>query len=134
MKNKKQDSEFLYSVIAVIFSVDQAPLDGSEIDEDVVEVIDQYFEGLKWEDTSGQVMLEEVNVGTLVEAVDLNKRWMYRGSLTTPPCTQFVLFNVLSTVYPVKQKFVDQFVTQQLSRSKAQRSSDPETDKEFPVA
>jgi carbonic anhydrase len=34
--------------------------------------------------------------------IDTNNRWVYKGSLTTPPCTKTVLFNVLSTVYPIK--------------------------------
>ena len=87
MKNKVEGNEFLYSVIAVIFSVDQPPLDGSEVKKEVSETIDKFFETLKFDDTSGEVLLEEVNVSELVSALDLQKRWMYKGSLTTPPCS-----------------------------------------------
>jgi len=43
---------------------------------------------------------------------DMQNRWTYRGSVTTPPCAVAVYWNVLTTVYPVKQKYVDQFKKQ----------------------
>lgn len=61
MANKNKESEFLYSVIAVIFSLDQSLTD-KEVKEDVVDTIDNYFESLKWDDASGNVLLDEVNV------------------------------------------------------------------------
>ena len=47
-----------------------------------------------------------------MELVDFNNRWAYKGSLTTPPCTSFVYWNVLSTVYPIKAEHLEQFKTQ----------------------
>lgn len=44
--------------------------------------------------------------------VDMNNRWIYKGSVTTPPCKQNVYWNVLRTVYPIKQKHLDQFKNQ----------------------
>ena len=44
--------------------------------------------------------------------VDKNNRWVYQGSVTTPPCAQKVYWNVLRTVYPIKQKHVDLFKAQ----------------------
>lgn len=41
--------------------------------------------------------------------VDMDNRWSYRGSVTTPPCKENVYWNVLRTVYPVKQKHLDLF-------------------------
>jgi carbonic anhydrase len=34
--------------------------------------------------------------------VDMDDRWVYRGSVTTPPCTTQVYWNVLRTIYPIK--------------------------------
>jgi len=50
--------------------------------------------------------------GNLMEMVDSNNRWIYAGSVTTPPCARFVYWNVLSTIYPVSQKHLDQFKAQ----------------------
>lgn len=47
---------------------------------------------------------------------DMSNRYTYVGSVTTPPCAQNVYWNVLRTVYPIKQKHVDQFMNQ-LKRS-----------------
>jgi len=41
--------------------------------------------------------------------LNTNKRWVYKGSLTTPPCTSVVIFNVLSTVYPIKQRHLQYY-------------------------
>ena len=42
---------------------------------------------------------------------DLQNRWAYKGSLTTPPCTKTVYFNVLRKVWPLKKKHLEQFRT-----------------------
>ena len=44
--------------------------------------------------------------------VDMKNRWVYKGSMTTPPCTQDVYWNVLHTVYPIKKEHLDRFKTQ----------------------
>ena len=37
-----------------------------------------------------------------MKVIDINNRWMYKGTLTTPPCTDKVLWNVVNNVYPIK--------------------------------
>ena len=49
--------------------------------------------------------------------VDTDNRWIYKGSVTTPPCDTFVYWNVLQRVYPIKQRHLDQFLLQ-LKRGK----------------
>lgn len=39
---------------------------------------------------------------------DLNNRWSYKGSLTTPPCSKTVFFNVMRKVWPLKEKHLSQ--------------------------
>merc|ERR1719163_748220 len=39
-----------------------------------------------------------------MEMVDFRNRWVYKGSVTTPPCARFVYWNVISTIYPIKEK------------------------------
>jgi carbonic anhydrase len=45
--------------------------------------------------------IDMVTYGDLMQMVDSNNRWVYKGSVTTPPCGRFVYWNVLSTVYPI---------------------------------
>jgi hypothetical protein len=58
-----------------------------------------------------------VPYGDLMMMVDTDNRWIYKGSVTTPPCDTFVYWNVLQRVYPIKQRHLDQFLLQ-LKRGK----------------
>lgn len=44
--------------------------------------------------------------------VDMKERWVYKGSVTTPPCATYVFWNVLKTIYPIKQAHLDLFKAQ----------------------
>jgi carbonic anhydrase len=50
-----------------------------------------------------------VSFGDLMTMVDLEDRWVYKGSVTTPPCDSIVYWNVVKRVYPIKQKHLDLF-------------------------
>lgn len=41
--------------------------------------------------------------------LNLDERWMYRGSSTTPPCEGDYLWNVLATVYPISAECLQAF-------------------------
>ena len=51
----------------------------------------------------------------MMNVADMENRWIYKGSVTTPPCAKFVYWNVLKAVLPVKQRHLDLF-KKQLSR------------------
>tara|TARA_B110000503_G_C7025240_1_gene361513 strand:+ start:589 stop:924 length:336 start_codon:yes stop_codon:yes gene_type:complete len=53
-----------------------------------------------------------VTIGDLLNMVDGKNRFIYQGSLTTPPCTSNVYWNVLSNVYPIKEKHLALFQAQ----------------------
>lgn len=44
-----------------------------------------------------------------MEAIDWSHRWAYKGSLTIPPCDQYIYWNVLQKVYPIKREHIDDF-------------------------
>jgi len=44
-----------------------------------------------------------------MELLNFDDRYMYLGSDTTPPCKGGKLWNVLATVYPIRQDTVDAF-------------------------
>ena len=73
-------------------------------------VIDNFFESLQWDEESSEAIVSDlVAYGDLVNVVDFHNRWIYQGSVTTPPCAQKVFWNELSTIYPIAQKHVDNF-------------------------
>jgi len=37
-----------------------------------------------------------------VELLDFNRRWTYQGSLTTIPCSEGILWNVIDHVIPIR--------------------------------
>ena len=45
-------------------------------------------------------------------AVNMHDRWVYKGSVTTPPCGQSVYWNVLKTIHPIKSEHLYQFKKQ----------------------
>ena len=53
---------------------------------------------------------DEVPYGELMMMVNSKKRWVYKGSVTTPPCAQSVYWNVLKTIYPIKSKHLYQYL------------------------
>jgi len=52
--------------------------------------------------------------------LDFGNRWVYKGSLTTPPCTETIYWNVLDTVYPIKEQHLNWFKDRLGSRGSAQ--------------
>mmetsp|Transcript_4916 Transcript_4916/g.7364 ORF Transcript_4916/g.7364 Transcript_4916/m.7364 type:complete len:126 (-) Transcript_4916:23-400(-) len=42
-----------------------------------------------------------------MRALDWSNRWVYKGSHSSPPCHQFVYWNVLHMVYPVHKDLVE---------------------------
>lgn len=53
--------------------------------------------------------------------VDTRNRWVYKGSVTTPPCATIVYWNVVRKVYPLKQAHLDLF------KAQMKRATDLET-------
>lgn len=87
-------------------------------------IIDNFFDSLQWdarlpdnEDGSLGALTDPtvdlISYGDMLNYVfDIENRWVYKGSFTTPPCTTGVYWNVLSTVYPISQKHLDLFLGQ----------------------
>lgn len=44
-----------------------------------------------------------------VELLKFNRRWTYQGSLTTIPCSEGILWNVIEQVIPIRQRTLDKF-------------------------
>jgi len=97
---------FIASAVGIMFST----VSPSRNDANEVKVIDAFFDSLEW--TTGSAtpkVVSEVKYGDLMNMFDMHNRWTYKGSVTTPPCAQNVYWNVLRTIYPIKQKHLEQF-------------------------
>jgi len=94
------------AVIGVIF--DTTRYDTS-IPQSTIDLIDKFFDSLSL-DNLNDPTVAAIPYAKLMNIIDTNNRWVYNGSLTTPPCTQNIYWNVVSTVYPIKKKHLDLFI------------------------
>lgn len=87
---------FRYAALGIFFSVSSAdPVEDWEKKD-----IDKFFAEMKW-DTEGNPRVDLVSYGSLMTLVDTDNRWVYKGSVTTPPCHTLVYWNVVRKVYPI---------------------------------
>lgn len=104
------EGKMFAAAMGIMFSVNEP---SREFDAKEIAVIDKFFDDLSWEETDKtkkSVKVNSVSYGELMMMVDMDNRWTYRGSVTTPPCAQNVYWNVLRTIYPIKQRHLDQFI------------------------
>ena len=104
---------YIASAMGLFFSVNDYTKTVTPAQETI---IDEFFDSLKWSVTDKNPKVEEVTYGNLMMMADMNNRWTYTGSVTTPPCAQNVYWNVVRTIYPIKKRHMDQFMNQ-LKRS-----------------
>lgn len=97
-----------HSAIGTLFSVKDytAILQDSQI-----AIIDTFFDSLEWADQEDP-KVAAVPFGDLMMMIDTNNRWVYKGSVPNPPCSKYVYWNILKTIYPIKQDHVDLFKAQ----------------------
>jgi carbonic anhydrase len=43
-----------------------------------------------------------IDMQKFVSLLDFNRRWTYQGSLTTIPCSEGILWNVIEEVIPIR--------------------------------
>jgi hypothetical protein len=105
---------FIAAAMGIMFSVNEHNAKATPAQE---AIIDGFFDSLKWDGVSSGTTLvdqksQKVRYGDLMMMVDMRRRWTYKGSVTTPPCATHVYWNVCKTIYPIKQKHLDQFKAQ----------------------
>ena len=79
------------SAIGIIF--DSNDYDKS-ITQDQIVIIDKFFDSFML-NLQTESNTREIPFGELMAIIDTNNRWVYKGSLTTPPCSKTVYFNIL---------------------------------------
>ena len=104
---------FIAAALGIVFSIENYTAKLSWAEE---RIIDTFFDSLQFDDTTAAgvtgPVIDMVTYGNLMQMVDFNNRWVYKGSVTTPPCATNVYWNVLQTIYPVKAKHVELFKEQ----------------------
>jgi len=66
------------------------------------QTIDKFFDSLMMYENDPEP--REIAYGELLDTLDTGNRWVYKGSVTTPPCAKLVYWNVLNKVYPISER------------------------------
>ena len=101
---KENRNGFGYAAVGIMFSINEYNAKLSWAEE---KIIDNFFENLELDKENPVV--DWTLYGDLLSLVNTDNRWVYRGSVTTPPCAENVYWNVMTTVYPIKEKYVKLF-------------------------
>ena len=86
-------ADYKYGAVSIFFSTDKF----DQISDENKAIVNNFFSNILSNEKS------DVNLDGLMEIVDWNNRWIYKGSMTTPPCEQFVYWNIIKKVYPISQ-------------------------------
>jgi hypothetical protein len=103
---------YIAAAVGIMFSVDNYNAKLTWAEE---KIIDNFFENINMDNVGDKTSAKPVDwvlYADLLSLVNTDNRWVYRGSVTTPPCAQNVYWNVMTTVYPIKQSVVDKFKKQ----------------------
>lgn len=114
--SKKDNSKYLYGVIGIFF--DTAEEYNTTATAEEKNAVDQFMismaAGMNKE--NDEVSIISMAIGNLMQVLDFGNRWTYEGSLTTPPCSTSVQWNVLKKVLPISKDQLAMF-KKQLSKS-----------------
>lgn len=112
----KPKGGFPYAAVGIMFSINDFTARLSWAEQ---RIVDTFFDNLSWEEGikadyddkkdkhKSKMEVDWIAYADLLSLVDTENRWVYRGSVTTPPCAENVYWNVMSTVYPIKEKHVN---------------------------
>jgi len=100
-----ESPDIVASALGIIFDTKRY---NKKVSSDTIEIIDYFFDSLLLEEENDPTS-DEVTFGELMRRIDTKNRWVYKGSLTTPPCTKLIYWNVVSTVYPIKERHLKLF-------------------------
>jgi carbonic anhydrase len=95
---KEAKAGLIASAVGIIFDT---KFSDPSISNTTVAIIDRFFDAMRLDQTNDPVV-PEIPFGDLMAAIDTNNRWVYKGSLTTPPCSKLIYWNVVGKVYPIK--------------------------------
>jgi carbonic anhydrase len=111
-KREHNNSQFGAGVLGFFFKV---------MPEEYFEEMEQRYPqaDIEWHDKFMVELVEDPNKSSgfeldlkqFVSKVEFNKRWTYQGSLTTAPCDEGILWNVIEGVIPIRQSTLDRFTS-----------------------
>ena len=74
---------------------------------DAGRAVDDFIGELDFGNLEDPLEKNKIEFKRLMEAIDFEDRWVYKGSYTEPPCNEGVYWNVIRTVYPVSNNSLE---------------------------
>lgn len=100
---------FLFKVVPESFFT-TVKVDAPELD---MEFHDQFLSNLALSETENirlnKTRSNDLDLTKFVELLEFNRRWTYSGSLTTIPCSEGILWNVIEQIIPIRQSTMDKY-------------------------
>lgn len=87
-----------YGAIAILFSVEEFD---ATIDAVSNKTMQDFFRQLEFENHDDKIA-ESLLIGDVLNSLNYEDRWTYKGSISEPPCDHYVYWNVLRTIYPIE--------------------------------
>lgn len=79
---KADTDSYKAGALGILFSVNNYNVKLSKAEQ---LIIDTFFETLDWAKKDGPPV-NLITYGDLLNMLDMKNRWVYKGSMTTPPC------------------------------------------------
>lgn len=91
-------NNYIAAALGIIF--DTKKWDKDRVTPTQIYAIDEFFDSIfeNMDLTNMTLRPYTVKYGDLLYLLDTDKRWVYTGSVTTPPCLTKVYWNVLRTI------------------------------------
>ena len=99
--------------VAILFSIEDYTAD---LTYEQQETFNHFFENLRWFEDYENPRVAGINFGDIMSLIDFRERWVYKGTMTSPPCQGAVYWNIVKKVYPIDSKYVD-LLYRQFARS-----------------
>jgi len=91
------ENDIKYGATAIFFSVEEF----DAIDEATNKTFQDFFRQFEFENTEDKVA-PFFQIGEALNAVDFSEKWMYKGAISEPPCTEGVYWNIVKKIYPME--------------------------------
>ena len=86
-----------YAVTTIFFDVPKNMNLLNAKQKDDMKFMEKFMEGVIKDDSKH----ENIDLQALIERVNFDKRWVYRGSFTSPPCIEGVFWHIIDDILPI---------------------------------
>ena len=115
-------NNFRYAVTGVMFDVPKNLAALNESQKQNMEFFDTFMTAIcEHEHPFNSQVKDGIDLEALMSRVDRQKRWIYRGSFTTPPLLEGVLWNVIDDIQYIKPETLKLFLERKPNHPRGDR-------------